>query len=94
MDFSNGQFLPSPTMSTGLLERTFFLSGSLRKETHGHALLHVTAVATTIADLVEGLSTSGSRVSSSKVLGERAEKSVETWCKEVLSRSLCFSDYL
>lgn len=77
-------------MSIGLAERTFFLPGSLRKETYGH----VTAAAATIADLVDGLSTSGSRVSSSKVLGERAEKGVETWYKEVLSRSLCFSDYL
>lgn len=77
-------------MSTGPVERTFFLRGSLRKQTYGH----VTAAAATMADLVEGLSTHGSRVSSSKVLGERAEKGVETWYKEILSRSLCFSDYL
>lgn len=56
--------------------------------------MSLTAAAATIAGMVEDLSTSGSRVSSSKVPGERDEKGVETWYKEVLSRLLCFSDYL
>lgn len=50
----------------------FFLSGSLSKETHGHG--HITAAAAaTITDLVENLRIRNSRVSLSKVLGERAE---------------------
>lgn len=73
-------------------KKDFFLSGSLRKGTHGYVLLHVTAAAANVTDLVEGLSTTGNRVSSSKVLGERAGKAVGTWYKVVLSRSLCFSD--
>lgn len=68
----------------------FILSTSLRKETHGHALLYASASAATLADLVEGLSTTSSRARSSRVLGERAERSVESRYKEILNSLLCF----
>lgn len=73
----------------GFAKGLFILSASLRKETNGHALLHASAAAATLADLVEGLSTTSSRVRSSRVLGERAERNVESRYKEILN-NLCF----